>query len=153
MRSTLEWAQVRTLAAEGLSQREIARRLGINRRTVIRLVRSDEPPHYRRPALGSQLDPFEPVLRRLVEEWPQIKAPRATEILRECGPFCRSERNSRPQERAQRPARSQRDSLLGPKWCTFRLPLTPPYKSESRARTRAASLPSPARLRTRDRCF
>ena len=29
------------------------------------------------------LDPLEPVLRRLVEEWPEIKAPRVTEILRE----------------------------------------------------------------------
>ena len=34
MRSALEWAQVRALAADGVSQREIARRLGINRRTV-----------------------------------------------------------------------------------------------------------------------
>ena len=47
MRSALEWAQVRTLAADGLSQREIARRLGINRRTVARLLVSEEPPRYR----------------------------------------------------------------------------------------------------------
>jgi transposase len=78
----LEWAQVRTLAAEGLSQREIARRLGINRRTVMRLARSDEPPRYRRAGLGSQLDLLESILRQLVEEWPQIKAPRVAEILR-----------------------------------------------------------------------
>ena len=78
MRSALEWARVRTLAADGLSQREIARRLGINRRTVARLAQSDEPPRYRRTLTGSQLDPLEPVLRRLLEEWPQIKAPRAT---------------------------------------------------------------------------
>ena len=44
MRSALEWARVRTLAADGLSRREIARRLGINRRTVARLLVSDEPP-------------------------------------------------------------------------------------------------------------
>jgi transposase len=81
----LEWAQVRALAADGLSQREIARRLGINRRTVARMVASEEPPRYRRAAAGSQLDPFALVLRRLVEEWPQIKAPRATELLREYG--------------------------------------------------------------------
>ena len=82
MRSALEWARVRALAADGLSQREIAGRLGINRRTVARLLRSDEPPRYRRALVGSQLDPLEPVLRRLLEEWPQIKAPRATELLR-----------------------------------------------------------------------
>ena len=82
MRRALEWARVRALAADGLSQREIARRLGINRRTVVRLLASDEPPRYRRAAAGSRLDPFEPVLRCLLEEWPQIKAPRASEVLR-----------------------------------------------------------------------
>ena len=34
MRSALEWAQARAMAADGVSQREIARRLGVNRRTV-----------------------------------------------------------------------------------------------------------------------
>jgi transposase len=82
VRSALEWAQVRALAADGVSQREIASRLGINRRTVARLVALDEPPRYRRAPAGSQLDPLEPVLRRLLDEWPQIKAPRLTEILR-----------------------------------------------------------------------
>lgn len=82
MRSALEWAQVRALAADGVPEREIARRLGINRRTVARLARDAEPPAYRRAPAGSRLDPLEPVLRRLLEEWPQIKAPRVTEILR-----------------------------------------------------------------------
>jgi transposase len=85
VRSALEWAQVRTLAADGLSQREIARRLGINRRTVARMLASEEPPRYRRAPPRSQLDPLVPVLRRLLREWPQIKAPRATEVLREYG--------------------------------------------------------------------
>ncbi len=104
MRSALEWAQVRTLAAEGLSQREIARRLGINRRTVIRLAGSDEPPRYRRAALGSQLDLLEPILRQLVEEWPQIKAPRVMEILRLEQGFGGSERLVREHLRRLRPA-------------------------------------------------
>jgi transposase len=83
VRSALEWAQVRSLGADGISQREIACRLGINRRTVARLAASGEPPRYRRAPTGSQLDRFEPVLRRLLVEWPQIMAPRLTEILRE----------------------------------------------------------------------
>jgi hypothetical protein len=33
VRSALEWAQVRALVADGVSQREIAQLLGINRRT------------------------------------------------------------------------------------------------------------------------
>ena len=82
MLGALEWARVRALAADGVSEREIAERLGINRRTVARLAASEGPPRYRRAAVGSKLDPFEPVLRRLLEEWPQIKAPRVTEILR-----------------------------------------------------------------------
>jgi transposase len=83
VRSAMEWAQVRALAADGVSEREIARRLGINRRTVARLAGAEEPPRYRRELAGSMLDPLEPVLRRLLAEWPEIKAPRVTEILRE----------------------------------------------------------------------
>jgi transcriptional regulator with XRE-family HTH domain len=83
VRSALEWAQVRALAADGVSQREIAGRLGINRRTVARLLAAAEPPRYSRAPAGSMLDPLEGVLRRLLAEWPEIRAPRVTEILRE----------------------------------------------------------------------
>jgi len=99
----LEWAQVRTLAAEGFSQREIARRLGINRRTVGRLARSEGPPQYHRAAVGSQLDSLEPVLRELVEQWPQIKAPRVTELLRAEHGYAGSERLVRERLRQLRP--------------------------------------------------
>ena len=83
VRSAVEWAQVRALAADGVSQREIARRLGINRRTVERLAAAEEPPIYRRPPTGSMLDPLEPVIRRLLGDWEDIKAPRVTELLRD----------------------------------------------------------------------
>jgi transposase len=73
------------LAADGVSQREIAARLGINRRTVRRMLAADEPPRYRRRARGSKVDVFEPVIREVLADWPQIKAPRMTEILREHG--------------------------------------------------------------------
>jgi transposase len=86
VRSALEWAQARAMAADGVSQREIARRLGINRRTVRRMLESDEPPSYRRAARGSKVDRFEPVIRATLEECPDIKAPRMTDILRDdCG--------------------------------------------------------------------
>jgi transposase len=107
VRSALEWAQVRTLVAEGLSERQIAGRLGINRRTVRRLARSEEPPRYRRAAAGSRLDALEPVLRRLLEEWPQIRAPRVTEILRADYGFVGSERLVREHLRRLRPPRAR----------------------------------------------
>ena len=79
----MDWAQVRALAADGISQREIARRLRIGRNTVRRMVEASTPPRYARAPAGSMLDPLEPVLRRLLAEWPDIRAPRVTEILRE----------------------------------------------------------------------
>jgi len=79
----MDWAQVRTLAADGLSQREIARRVGSGRNTVRRLIGAAQPPRYSRAPAGSMLDPLEPVLRRLLDDWPDIRAPRVTEILRE----------------------------------------------------------------------
>ena len=81
--SALEWAEIRALAKDGVSQREIARRLGINRRTVARALATDEPPRYVRAPAGSQLDPLMPVIGRVLEEWPEIKAPRLTELLRD----------------------------------------------------------------------
>jgi transposase len=83
VRSAMEWAQVRALVADGVSQREIAVRMGINRRTVARLAGAQEPPRYSRAPSGSMLDPLEGVMRRVLVEWPEIKAPRMTEILRE----------------------------------------------------------------------
>lgn len=83
MRSALEWAQAKALAADGVSQHEIARRLGINRRTVKRMLDSGEPPRYRRAPRGSKVDRFEPVIRATLEQWPDIRAPRMTDILRD----------------------------------------------------------------------
>jgi len=85
VRQAMEWAKVRELAADGVSQRQIAERLGMNRRTVARLARSPEPPRYRRAPSGSALDGHEPLMRELLAEWPAMKAPRMTEILRAYG--------------------------------------------------------------------
>jgi transposase len=79
----MEWAQVRTLTADGVTQREIAARLGINRRTVARLAAAAEAPRYARAPAGSMLDPLEAVLRKLVADFEDIKAPRVTELLRD----------------------------------------------------------------------
>ena len=81
----MEWARVRELVAEGVSQRQIAMRLRMNRRTVARLARSGEPPLYRRQPAGSDVDVHEPLMRDVLVEWPAIEAPRMTEILRAYG--------------------------------------------------------------------
>ena len=83
MVSALEWAEIRALARDGVSQREIARRLGINRRTVARAIGSEQPPRYVRAPTGSQLDPLLGVIEQVLKDWPEIKAPRLTELLRE----------------------------------------------------------------------
>ena len=79
------WKAARRLAAEGFSQREIAHRLELNRRTVARLVAADELPRYRRRPTGSMLDPLEPVMRAVLDERPGIGAPGMTEVLRTHG--------------------------------------------------------------------
>ena len=70
MRSAMERARVQALQADGVSQREIAQRLGINRRTVARLCAASEQPRYQRSPAGSQLDRFDDLRRELIEEWP-----------------------------------------------------------------------------------
>jgi transposase len=108
VRSAMEWAQVKTLAADGVSQRGIAERLGINRRTVKRLLEAGEPPRYARSPAGSMLDPLEPVIRRLLEECPDMKAPRVTETLRDDYGYAGSVDLVRRRMAALRPARTER---------------------------------------------
>ena len=109
MRSALEWAEVKVMAADGVSTSEIARRLGINWRTAARLVAASEPPSYSRAAAGSMLDPLEPVLRELIDRFEDIKAPRVTEILRDDHGYAGSvdlvrKRLAALRPRAERPA-------------------------------------------------
>ena len=74
--SAFEWAEIRAFARDGVSQREIARRLGINRRTVARALVSDGPPRYVRAPAGSQLDRLMGVIGQVLEQWPEIKTRR-----------------------------------------------------------------------------
>jgi transposase len=64
VRSAVDWDQARAMRADGITKREIARRLGISRKTVDKLVAATEPPRYARAPAGSMLDPLEPELRR-----------------------------------------------------------------------------------------
>jgi hypothetical protein len=54
---------------EGLSQREAARRFGLHRNTVRKMLAFSVPPGYRRakPPARPKLDPFTPVIDQILE--------------------------------------------------------------------------------------
>ena len=69
------WAEIRRLhRGEGLPIKAISRRLGISRNTVKPALASDEPPRYQRAAKGSAVDAFEPAIRALLAEFPDMPA-------------------------------------------------------------------------------
>jgi transposase len=70
-----DWAEIRRLhRAEGLGIKAIARRLGIARNTVREALRSEGPPRYDRARPGSVVDGFEPDIRRLLQDFPEMPA-------------------------------------------------------------------------------
>lgn len=70
-----DWAEIRRLhRAEGVSIKEITRRLGVARNTVRAAVRSEAPPAYVRAPRGSSVDDFEPQIRALLAEFPRMPA-------------------------------------------------------------------------------
>jgi transposase len=72
---TLEdWALIRRLAAEGVPKARIAQRLGISRTTVIKAVNSQAPPRYERASGPTSFTVFEPRVRALLEDVPDMPA-------------------------------------------------------------------------------
>jgi Mu transposase, C-terminal domain/Helix-turn-helix domain of resolvase len=72
---TLEdWALIRRLAAEGVPKARIAERLGISRTTVVKAVNSDAPPRYERSAGPTSFVVFEPRVRALLAQTPDMPA-------------------------------------------------------------------------------
>jgi transposase len=83
-----QWAEVRRLHfVRGLSIREIHRRTGLHRDTIRRALSSDEPPVYRRPPVGSKLDPFRDEIHRLLAEDAKLPGQRVRELIAPLG-FC-----------------------------------------------------------------
>ena len=81
-----DWAEVQRLFhREGLTKRAIARRLGMSRTTVIRLLGLREPPRYVRPPRGSLVDPFADEIAALLETEPDAPATVILERLRRSG--------------------------------------------------------------------
>ena len=60
----------RAVYVEGISQREAARRFGIDPRTVAKMLAFSVPPGYRRsrPPARPKLDPFLGIIDRILEE-------------------------------------------------------------------------------------
>lgn len=81
-----QWAEIRRLYfVKGLSIKEIVRRTGHGRNTVRRVLRSGEPPRYRRPPRLSKLDPFREEIHRLLREEARLPGKRLRELLEEQG--------------------------------------------------------------------
>ncbi|HXF73235.1 MAG TPA: helix-turn-helix domain-containing protein [Actinomycetota bacterium] len=70
---------------EHLSMSAIARRLGMSRPTVIRLLQLAEPPRYRRRPVGSKLDPRKGAIARMPRDDPEGPATVILERLRREG--------------------------------------------------------------------
>lgn len=70
-----DWAEIRRLhRSEGLGIKTIARRLGVARNTVRAALVAHEPPKYERRAAGSSVDVFEPAIRVLLAQFPDMPA-------------------------------------------------------------------------------
>ena len=69
-----DWALIRRLAAEGVPNTKIAKRLGISRTTVVKAVASDSPPRYVRTPKETSFTTFEPRVRALLAEVPDMPA-------------------------------------------------------------------------------
>ena len=65
---------IRRLAAEGVPKARIAERLGISRTTVIKAVNSEAPPSYQRSPGPTSFTAFEPAVRALLAEVPDMPA-------------------------------------------------------------------------------
>ena len=70
-----DWALIRRLhLSERVPKAQIARDLGISRNTVAKALASGSPPRYRRAAKGSAVDAFEPAIRSVLAEFPEMPA-------------------------------------------------------------------------------
>ena len=81
-----DWAEVRRLFhREGMAKAAIARRLGMSRNTVDRLLALREPPRYVRVPAGSRLDSFADRIAAMLAEDPTVRATVIRERLRPAG--------------------------------------------------------------------
>ncbi|MBA3748100.1 MAG: IS21 family transposase [Solirubrobacterales bacterium] len=81
-----QWAELRREHfVRRVSIKELARRYGIDRNTVRRALRADEPPRYRRPARPSKLDPFKDEIHELLRTDAKLTGVRVRELIEPLG--------------------------------------------------------------------
>lgn len=81
-----DWAEVHFLyEREHLTKTAIAKRLGMSRPTVIRLLQLPEPPRYEREPTGSKLDPHKDAIAAMLDEDPKVPSTVILEHLRKDG--------------------------------------------------------------------
>lgn len=66
---TEQWMDIKELHRQGLSQRQIAKRTGLARNTIARILDQKTPQPFQTPARKSKLDPFKPFLRQRWEAY------------------------------------------------------------------------------------
>ena len=102
-----DWALIRRLAAEGVPKARIADRLGISRTTVIKAVNSSVPPRYERSPAPTSFTVFEPAVRALLDDVPDMPATVLAERVGWTGSirwFSDNVRRLRPEHRPIDPA-------------------------------------------------
>ena len=102
-----DWALIRRLAAEGVPKARIAARLGISRTTVIKAVNSEQPPRYERAPKATSFVVFEPRVRELLEQTPDMPATVLAERVGWTGSirwFSENVKRLRPEHRPVDPA-------------------------------------------------
>lgn len=98
---------IRRLVAEGVPQRQVARELGIARKTVAAAVASERPPKYERTAGPTSFTPFEARVRALLAEHPEMPATVIAERVEWSGSitwFRQNVQRLRPEHRPVDPA-------------------------------------------------
>lgn len=102
-----DWALIRRLAADGVPKARIAAQLGISRTTVIKAVNSETPPRYERKPTSTSFTTFEPAVRALLEEVPDMPATVLAERVGWTGSirwFSENVKRLRPEHRPVDPA-------------------------------------------------
>jgi transposase len=79
-----QYMDIKELRSEGLSIRDIARRTGVSRNTVRRVLRGEHPMQVQAGARGSMLEPYRDYVRERFERY-QLSAVRLIEEIRPMG--------------------------------------------------------------------